>query len=70
MGKSFGACRGRHGIFRRDGPLGSSVETPDWTVFREHYDATVRHLLSRGDGRNGDSDASVLERLRRLVAGR
>jgi hypothetical protein len=47
------------------GTLGSSVEIPDWTVFREHYDAAVRHLLSRGDGRNGGSDASVVERLQR-----
>jgi Type IV secretory system Conjugative DNA transfer len=47
------------------GTVGSSVEIPDWTVFREHYDAAVRQLLSRGDGRNGGSDASVLERLRR-----
>jgi Type IV secretory system Conjugative DNA transfer len=47
------------------GTLGSSVEIPDWTVFREHYDAAVRHLLSRGDRRSGGSDASVLERLRR-----
>src|SRR5262249_19271526 len=47
------------------GTLGSSVEIPDWTVFREHYDAAVRQLLSRGGGRNGGSDASVLERLRR-----
>jgi type IV secretion system protein VirD4 len=47
------------------GTLGSSVETPDWTVFREHYDAAVRHLLSRGAGRNAGDDASVQERLRR-----
>jgi Type IV secretory system Conjugative DNA transfer len=47
------------------GTVGSSVATPDWTVFREHYDAAVRHILSRGNGRDGDSDASVLERLRR-----
>jgi hypothetical protein len=47
------------------GTLGSSVATPDWTVFREHYDAAVRHLLSRGDSRNDGGDASVLERLRR-----
>jgi hypothetical protein len=46
------------------GTVGSSVATPDWTVFREQYDGAVRHLLSRGDGRNGP-DASVLERLRR-----
>jgi hypothetical protein len=47
------------------GLLGSSVATPDWTVFREQYDAAVRHLLSRGDGRNDANNASVLERLRR-----
>lgn len=49
------------------GLLGSSVATPDWMVFREHYDAAVRHLLSRGDGHNGNGrpDPSVLERLRR-----
>jgi type IV secretion system protein VirD4 len=47
------------------GLLGSSVATPDWTVFREHYDAAVRQLLSQGNGRNGRPDAGVLERLRR-----
>jgi type IV secretory system conjugative DNA transfer VirD4/TraG family protein len=47
------------------GLLGSSVATPDWTVFREHYDAAVRNILSRGDGPNSGSDPSVLERLRR-----
>jgi hypothetical protein len=47
------------------GLLGSSVATPDWTVFREHYDAAVRQLLSQGNGRNGGPDATVLERLRR-----
>lgn len=46
------------------GTVGSSVATPDWTVFREHYDAAVRRLL-RGDGRSNGSDANVLERLRR-----
>jgi hypothetical protein len=51
------------------GTLGSSVEIPDWVVFREHYDAAVRHLLSGGDGRNGGSDASVLERLRHRWGG-
>ncbi|OMC13527.1 hypothetical protein A5736_23020 [Mycobacterium sp. SP-6446] len=43
------------------GTLGSSVEIPDWPVFREYYDAAVRHLLSRGDGGN----ANTLERLAR-----
>jgi type IV secretion system protein VirD4 len=47
------------------GTLGSSVETPDWTVFREHYDGVVRHLLSRAAGRDSGDDASVLYRLRR-----
>jgi type IV secretion system protein VirD4 len=47
------------------GLLGSSMATPDWTVFREHYDAAVRHILSRGDSRDGDGDGGVLERLRR-----
>lgn len=43
------------------GTMGSSVGVPDWTVFREHYDAAVRGLLARG---NGGNDASMLERLR------
>jgi type IV secretion system protein VirD4 len=47
------------------GLLGSSVATPDWTVFREHYDAAVRQLLSQGNSSNGRPDANVLERLRR-----
>lgn len=47
------------------GTLGSSVEIPDWTVFRQHYDAAVRHVLSRGDGVSGDGAISVVERLQR-----
>jgi TraM recognition site of TraD and TraG len=47
------------------GTLGSSVATPDWTVFRQQYDVAVQQLLQRGDNRNSGSDANVLERVRR-----
>jgi TraM recognition site of TraD and TraG len=47
------------------GTLGSAVEIPDWTVFLQHYDAAVRHLLSRAGGGDGGSDPTVLQRLRR-----
>ena len=47
------------------GTLGSSVQVPDWTVFRAHYDGAVRHLLSSGHSRNGSGGVSVVEMLQR-----
>jgi hypothetical protein len=51
------------------GTVGSSVEIPDWTVFRRHYDDAVRAVLesARREGHIGGQDrGKPLRRLRLL----
>jgi hypothetical protein len=48
------------------GTVGSCVDIPDWTVFRQHYDGAVKALLSQtGHHRKPADEVRVLERVRR-----
>ena len=49
------------------GTVGRLVEIPDWTVFRERYDAAVRAVLeaARRGGQTGEDPAKVLGALHR-----
>jgi len=50
------------------GDVGVTVEIPDWTVFRQHFDATWKSMVNGSAAQSAADHVGMLERVRKLWA--